>query len=275
MFSLFKQRAQKKWLLLSLLMVGLPLTANAGFITINESALESIFSQPIFGTRSIDVRINPFQSIVNDQFLSIDNAAEISSETNNGQIDSLFELSQNLNLSTSSSIAMFFVDSINDCGGTGNNIVGCAQYSGYTINNVANTSESFAFIDSTYATTSTLNSSGIDLGSYVIAHELGHVFGLSGHVGDNSARDNLMNPVVDANTVITLTSTQVDTLFDPAVNSLIQGNESTGFFIEISPIAITSASAVPEPSTYAMLGLGLLLIGFHRKRKKSPTNMTY
>ncbi len=246
------------WLVISLVLMCLPLSANAGLITIDEDALDLIFSQSNFGNNTIDVRINAFQSITNDDYLNINTVTESQSG-----LLGLTENALSSDLSTSQSIAMFFVDDISYCGGATSNAVGCGARYFQTLNSVFdNNNASFAFVDSQYVSD--------PIGSAVIAHEVSHLFGL-GHVGTSSARDNLLNPTIDpSNSDTTLTTAQISTIFDRSVNTLIQGDAASGYFIEISPIAIvSSASLVPEPSTYAMLGLGLLLVGFQSQRRKS------
>jgi len=232
-------------------------TAHAGFVTLHETEVNSIFSQPSFGFNTIEVRYSPTQQVVNDNLSSIDNDDEIFNNSTG-----LFSLSKNL--TSNLSIAMFFVDNISSCGGTSPSIVGCAARYTSTINGIFdNNYDSFTLFDSSFV-------SG-NLGAHTIAHELGHVFGLSGHVGDVNSRDNLMNPVVASNSVTTLTTDQINTIFDRNVNALIQTDISNGKrFIEVSPIAIltSSVAAVPEPLSIWMLLIGLIIL-FYRHQKIS------
>ena len=214
----------------ALLTFGAIAAANAsnGFVTTNEVALDLIYSQPSFGLTPIDIRFDPAITLsVPSTLLTIDNDAEF---------DSLHTYETG-----SPVVSMFYLDHINFCGGPSDGIVGCGSTPGTLI-----------AIDSAAATES--------FGGVVVAHELGHNLSLEHAAGTNT---NLMNPdAYEGPAPAPLTVAQVAQIF---TSPLVQ-HDAKGFYIEVQPFALI-ATAVPEPSTYALMGLGAGVLAFVRKRK--------
>ena len=155
-----------KILILTASLLVTPLS-QAGFITTNESALDSIFSQSSFGNLPIDIRIGTATEIVFQSLLDITSSAEISQ---------LF----GLHVGLANIVNFYFVDTISACGSsTGAGIVGCGETPGNDF-----------VIESSFA------ASGF--GGELLAHELGHNLGL-GHLNGNF----LMNPSLNNQTTLT------------------------------------------------------------------------
>ncbi|MFC4260059.1 hypothetical protein ACFOZ5_13625 [Marinobacter lacisalsi] len=52
--------------------------ANAGYITLDEVALDDIFAQPSLGIPGgVDVRVNPYQEVVRPDLITIDSFIEV------------------------------------------------------------------------------------------------------------------------------------------------------------------------------------------------------
>lgn len=207
-------------------------TAQAGFISTPD--LDPIFSQSVFGSTPIAVHwLAAAPSIVDASLASI----------NSG--DDLIRLAGN-SPDALPIVNAFFVDSINYCGGPGNNIVGCSFQSSNVI-----------AVDSSFA-------AGVT-GDIDIAHELGHSLGLE-HV---SGTGNLMNPFLNSTL---LTSTQATQIL--SATYLVQTDAGGGLFIDIRPIAVLAA-AVPEPATYGMLMAGLLIVtaAVRRTSRSRPADL--
>lgn len=135
--------------------------ASAGFVTTQEAGLDAIYSQPGFGSSTIDIRFNPTVTIANNDLLSLDSEADFLN---------LLGLANGWPV-----IAVFYVDTISWCGTVNTNFIGC----GTTPGNVMAVESSFA-----------AGSNGANL----LGHELGHNLGLD-HVNDGT---NLMNPTLIA-----------------------------------------------------------------------------
>jgi hypothetical protein len=205
-------------------------TASAGFITNNESRLDTIFSQSGFGSTTIDTSFNAGLTVFNSALLSIDSDVEF---------DSLFNLSV-YSGRNSKTINMFFVDAINFCGVQGS-YAGCASNFG----NLLVVSSSVA--------------ARADIGANLDAHELGHNLGLD-HV--NGSGTNLMNPFISSN--FSLDAGQIQTIL---ASTLVQTAGSGQRFLSITPIAIVAS--VPEPQTWAMLTLGLFGVTAWARRRQA------
>lgn len=211
--------------------------ASAGFVTTFEDGMDSIFSQTSFGTRAIDIRFNPTQTVVAANLLSIDTDPEF---------DALTPLRAGL---AANIVSVFFVDAITFCSGPGTSIIGCGSTPGNVI----------------ALKSSSASSSGI--GAKLMAHELGHNLGL-----DHVAGANLMNGTISNSSSSLLNDDQVLNIFAtkpmpgaPLRNDIIQGDATNGYFISITPFAVVAA--IPEPHTWAMLVLGLLgLAAWVRRR---------
>lgn len=141
--------------------------AKAGFITINETQLDAIFSQPSFGSRPIDIRIGAATELVLPNLLDI---------TTNNEVNNLFSMHVGL----FNVVNFYFIDTISACGSTIHpGIVGCGQTPG---NNFV--------VESGYASGSN--------GSELLAHELAHNLGLHHNSGNT-----LMDPYINGFTTLT------------------------------------------------------------------------
>ncbi len=223
--------------------------AFAASVSFNETALDSIFRQSTFGTMyTIDIRFNDALSVVAQTLVSIDSDPEFSKFTFSNPASALSDLVQQLSIPTNT-VAMFYVDKINYCGGSGANIIGCGSIPGRLI-----------ALDS--------NAAAEVSGAALIAHELGHNLGLSHD--DTIIDGNLMNSRIYGDT--TLTTDQIDTFLDRSNgnsrNPIVQIDSFGNLYIAITPIAVLAAAPVPEPQTWAMWSLGLLgVAGWARHRR--------
>ena len=225
----------KSWLRTLVVLTGLTVAfaSSAATVTTNESTLDAIFSQALFGNRTIDIRFDPTVSIVNSSLLTIGNST---------QLDALFGLAPK----AFPTVNLFFVDDLSFCGGSSNtSLVGCGDIPGNRI-----------VVESGFAAGGN--------GGALIAHELGHNLGLDHINPDNDT--NLMNATIRGST--SLTQIQVDTILG---SSLIQlaGNQR---FINITPILITAATTVPLPAGLLLFLSALLVMGFlaAQRRRSLP-----
>ncbi|MDO6687566.1 MULTISPECIES: PEP-CTERM sorting domain-containing protein [unclassified Agarivorans] len=140
---------------------------HAAFITTQEAALDSIYSQATFGQNIIDIRIGTATELVFPELLDITTRAEVSQ---------LFSQ----HVGPSNVVNFYFIDTISACGSQINRgIVGCGEYFGNDF-----------VVESSYAAGS--------LGGELLAHELGHNLGLPHLSGAY-----LMNPSLNNRTLIT------------------------------------------------------------------------
>ena len=226
----------KSWLRTLVVLTGLTVAfaSSAATVTTNESTLDAIFSQALFGNRTIDIRFDPTVSIVNSSLLTIGNST---------QLDALFGLAPKL----SPTVNLFFVDNLSFCGDTSDtNLIGCGDISG---NRIVVKSGSAAGGN----------------GGALIAHELGHNLGLD-HIFPDSGT-NLMNATISGNT--SLEQTQVDTILSSPLIQLA----GTQRFINITPILITAVATVPLPAGLLLFLSALLVMGFlaAQRRRSLPT----
>ena len=208
-------------------------TACAGFIS--TPSLNAIYGQAAFGLKPITVNwLTPGASIISARLATISDDIEVRD---------LFALAP----SASPVVNVFFVDAIGFCGGLfSSGIVGCSSQPG----NILMVASSFA--------------AGTD-GATDIAHELGHALGLT-HVGNNSTRGNLMNPVLNSTVLAT---SQVSSILGTTTtigSNLVQTAANGSLFINLRPIAVV-VSAVPEGDIYLLMLGGLLLLGIAGRRR--------
>ncbi len=209
---------------MAVLLTSLSSPAWSAMVTLHEAAVESIFAQSGFAD-PIDLRFGPTIEYVAPALLDLSSEAEFNILRNE-----FFGL-------PNTTVRLFYVDTISWCGTSGAS-AGCAN-------------NSIAVLNSTTAANSTF-------GDELIAHELGHVFGL-----DHTGGDNLLNPTV-INGRNSLTSDQItDLLAD--FNVLYDINNKP--YVDIAPIlVVAAATAVPLPGA-ALLMLGALLpLGAARRR---------
>lgn len=150
-------------------------SARAAFITTQEAGLDSVFSQAVFGTNPIDIRIGATTTIFAPDLLDI---------TASGEVTTLF----GLHTGGATVVNFYFIDTISACGATNTDaIVGCGSLNGNDF-----------VVESSFA-------AGAN-GAELLAHELGHNLGLPHRDGDV-----LMDPFINGFTL--LNSIEKDTIF--------------------------------------------------------------
>lgn len=152
-----------KILILTTSLLLTPLT-QAAFITTNEAALDTIFSQANFGNMPIDIRIGAATEIVFPSLLDI---------TTDAEITSLF----GMHVGAATVVNFYFVDTIDACGGFNPAIVGCGELPGNDF-----------VVESAFAAGG--------FGGELLAHELGHNLGL-GHSNGNLLMNPFLNGFID------------------------------------------------------------------------------
>jgi len=201
-----------------------PGTLAPAFVSTQEAGLDAIFSQASFGLNPIDIIFESVVELVNPSFLNLNTSA-------------LTLAILGTDIVSSPGVNMFFVDTIDHCGGFNVNIVGCAFQPG---NNLV--------VESVFA-------SGGN-GPELLAHELGHNLGLP-HI----TAANLMTGTINGNT--NLTSVQATTIRNSPLVQGILGSE----FIRITPILVVATATVPEPASSALLLSGIVFCTCLRRRK--------
>lgn len=202
-------------------------SAEAAVITTNELALDGIFSQPSFQlpvTTPVDIRFNPSLTVSNPTLTDI---------TTGPQLTTLF----GLNLTPPLVLSMFFVDTLDFCGGFNVSIIGCAQTNGPN-----------SVVESAFA-------ANMATGPELNAHEIAHNLGLN-HTGG----PNLMNGTINGSTA--LTPAQAMAILG---SGFVQTDPTTqARFVSITPILISS---VPLPAAGLLLFSGLLGLFWVRRRQ--------
>lgn len=216
-------------------MLAAPLTANAAYVTINESGLDAIFSQSSFGANTVDIRIGPTTQFVRPDLLDISTDAEIGD---------LFSLHTGL----SNIVNFYYVDTISSCGSINPSIIGCGQVGGPNF-----------VVESLYAADNSIPSGGIiTVGNQLLAHELGHNLGLSHRTGND-----LMNPFI--NGFMDLNATEVSIIL---ASPLVQTDTGGQRFITINPVLIMAAEAIPEPSSAILLLVGIIAASIRSRKAR-------
>lgn len=208
----------------SLLFVSL---TQAAFITTQEAALDSIFSQTSFGNMPIDIRIGAATELVFPDLLDI---------TTNAEISTLF----GMHVGLATVVNFYFVDTIDACGGVINpGIVGCGELPGNDF-----------VVESAFAAGG--------FGGELLAHELGHNLGLA-HVNGNL----LMNPFLNGFTDIT--AGEVNIIHNsPLVQT---DGQRYWIDINPVLIVAEPTNQVPEPSVLLLFLLSLGLFWQNSKVK--------
>jgi len=204
--------------------------AKAGFITTNEFALDTIFSQASFGNMPIDIRIGTASELIFPSLLDI---------TSDAEVNQLF----NMHAGGLNVVNFYFIDTISACGGfiiTG--IVGCGEFFGNDF-----------VVESSFA------ASGF--GGELLAHELGHNLGLD-HLSGNF----LMNGSLNNRT--TLTTQEVSAIHRSSLVQTNGQNFWIDINPVLIVAAASTPLPVPEPSTLVLFLLSVSLLlkaGIKRK----------
>ena len=218
----FKMNMIKPLILTASLLIA-PIS-QAAFITTQEAALDSIFSQLNFENRPIDIRIGAATELVFPSLLNI---------TSDLEVAQLF----GMHIGLPTLVNFYFIDTISACGGTVNAlIVGCGEYPGNDF-----------VVESTFAAG--------PFGGELLAHELGHNLGLD-HLNGNF----LMNPILNGFTKIIFE--EVNVVHNSSLVQM--DGDQFWIDINPVLIVAEATNSVPEPSTLLLFLIPLGLIYQHR-----------
>lgn len=218
---------------------------------LHEDYLDALFAQPAFGAQTIDIRFNPEQTIVSDDWLIIDTAKGFGDTT----AGSIWGLTQAAGLWDSLTVPLFYVDGYVDQGAPDTATLGLSwvNHNGVTVR-----ADFQADLMLGGAIGLSEQAAHAARAANLVAHELLHNLGLS-HVGYSGT--NLMNPVLGLEPSGLLSFEQVATVL---ASPYVQIDASGQRFISITPFAVLSA--VPEPGTWVMMSAGMLaLLGVRRR----------
>ena len=236
-------KLRTKLALITLICIGTmtALPSWAATVTTNEMGMDAIFSAPIFGSETIDIRFNSVVNHIDGTLLNLDQDAY-------NTLRSFYN-----GLYPANIVRMFFVDAINWCGNSGT-YAGCAEIDGNDI-----------FIDSDFADTS--------YGHVLNAHELGHNLNL---LHNNGSSDNLMNSTVTDPDHTILLSSQVEVILGSSPilrSSLVQTELGTGqLYMSIIPILVSAtAVVVPIPSALILCFSALGSLGLFGRGRRRQT----
>jgi len=216
--------------------------AQAAFVTLHEARVNQIYSQESFTTNPIDINYiyesdGSIKEYVAPELLIVENGTEFSALVN-----------ADLGLADTT-IPLFYIDRIDWCGG--GSAKGCANSSGAIFESIT---------------------TGRDVGGELIAHEIGHVLGLS-HPDltadqTDGESDNLMNRVVAHEITDVLVATQITSIFNNPYGYVL-GNAQSGFYLDLAPVLVVAAASVPVPGALVLMLGTLVPLGAMRRASRN------
>jgi hypothetical protein len=206
-----------------------PAIAHAGYVTIDQAAVNAIFSQESFGDRPVSIRFNAPETIVAPQYLVINTLQDL---------QGLYSLVPN----PFPTIAAFFVDTIWACGNvdvlSNGAYYGCALLPG-----------NFQVIDSAAA---------VNYPAKLFSHELGHNLALE------HASLGLMTALLDFGG----TELSEDQVAQILQSPLVQTDANGQRYVTVQPIAIVGTPE-PSTLLLLGSGLGAMLSLGRRKSART------